>query len=813
MNRAEKPRPKKQAPELLQRVQQGIRDHQAGRLAEAETAYRRVLQADPDHADANHLLGLIAHQSGDNEAAVQLISRAIQGNPDEAAYHNNLGNAFKDLEQLNEAAASYREAIAVKPEFVDAHSKLGNTLKDLGRLEEAVTSYRKVLTIQPENVNAHNNLGLALLAMDKRDEAVASYQKALAIKPDLAEVHYNLGLALHDLGTLDTAVESYQKALALQPDFALAHNNLGLIFKDQGSLDEAVASYRKALAIKPDLAEAHCNLGLALRDQGNLDEAYTCQRRAITLNPHNDLFWSGWAASLETHSFTYVDDGLLQDLSQLLERPTVHPSYVTRPIINALRLHPGFRQILEATGTAKPETEIAYGDMAGQLSSIPLFLRVMGLNHICDLDIERMLTVLRRAMLRQTVAGNADDKGLAFSTALALQCFTNEYAFSETDEEKEAVEKLQQQIAALVEKQRDVPPSLVASLGAYRPLYGFPWSRELSEREWTGGIGDVIERQISEPLKEQSLRSQIPRLTSIDNTVSQSVREQYEENPYPRWVRTGWPDKARTIGAILQGAPLLLDLGDYQSPESPDILVAGCGTGQHALGTARRFSNARVLAVDLSLSSLSYALRKTNEFGFPNIEYAQADIMELGGLGRRFDLIECVGVLHHLGDPLAGWRVLVDLLRPQGLMKIGLYSETARQDIVRGRALIAEQGYTSSPEDIRRCRQDIITQGQDGNPEMAKICNAKDFFSLSNCRDLLFHVQEHRFTLPQIKDALQTLELEFLGFEMQDQKPMKMFRKSNPNRAALTSISRWHDFELENPHTFRGMYQFLCKKM
>jgi SAM-dependent methyltransferase len=263
----------------------------------------------------------------------------------------------------------------------------------------------------------------------------------------------------------------------------------------------------------------------------------------------------------------------------------------------------------------------------------------------------------------------------------------------------------------------------------------------------------------------------------------------------------------------LQEAPLLLDLGNYQSPESPEILVAGCGTGQHALITASRFSNARLLAVDLSLNSLSYAMRKTKELGFSSIEYAQADIMELGNLGRRFDLIESVGVLHHLDDPLAGWRVLVDLLRSGGLIMIGLYSEAARQHIIKGRALIAKEGYTSSPEDIRRCRQDIITKAEGGNPEMANICKSKDFFSISECRDLLFHVQEHRFTLPQIEAALAPLELKFLGFEMQDKKALRKFRKSHPSRSALTSLALWHEFELKNPKTFGGMYRFWCKKM
>ena len=186
--------------------------------------------------------------------------------------------------------------------------------------------------------------------------------------------------------------------------------------------------------------------------------------------------------------------------------------------------------------------------------------------------------------------------------------------------------------------------------------------------------------------------------------------------------------------------------------------------------------------------------------------------MELGECGRLFDLIECGGVLHHLGNPLAGWRVLVDLLRPGGLMMIGLYSETARQDIIDGRALIAEKGYTTSPEDIRLCRQDIIDMAEDGNRKMAKLCNTKDFFNISECRDLLFHVQEHRFTLPKIEAALTALKLKFLGFEMGDQRVLRAFGKTQFGGDGQPSISKWHEFELENPDTFRGMYQFWCRK-
>jgi len=146
-------------------------------------------------------------------------------------------------------------------------------------------------------------------------------------------------------------------------------------------------------------------------------------------------------------------------------------------------------------------------------------------------------------------------------------------------------------------------------------------------------------------------------------------------------------------------------------------------------------------------------------------------------------------------------------------MKIGLYSETAGQDVNSARAMIAEKGYTASPQGIRQCRQDIIAMAEDGNRIMARLCNRKDFFSLSECRDLIFHVQEQRFTLPQIETALQSLDLKFLGFEMRSQDVFRMFKNTYPEKDSLTSLSLWHSFERDNPDTFRGMYQFWCKKI
>ena len=110
-------------------------------------------------------------------------------------------------------------------------------------------------------------------------------------------------------------------------------------------------------------------------------------------------------------------------------------------------------------------------------------------------------------------------------------------------------------------------------------------------------------------------------------------------------------------------------------------MIAGCGTGQHVITTASKYKNVRVYALDLSFNSLSYAKRKAMELGIKNINFIQGDILNINALNKKFDLIESVGVLHHMENPLEGWKLLKNYLKDDGLMLIGLYSEKARANI------------------------------------------------------------------------------------------------------------------------------------
>jgi tetratricopeptide (TPR) repeat protein len=263
----------------------GLAHHQAGRLAEAEGCYRRALAAQPNHADALNMLGVLAHQMGRPDMALELIRRAIENKPNNPGYYCNLGYALRDQGRAEEAAAAARQAIRIKPDLATAHFNLGCALHDQGQLDEAAAAYRDAIRIDPDLAAAHSNLGNILRSLGRFDEAVAACRQAIRLDPGLADAHCNLGTALHDQGKHEEAVAAYGQAIGLNPNLAAAHYNLGSARYDQGEVDEAMAATRHAIRIKPDYAEAYNNLGVLLTELRQLPEALASYDRALAIRP------------------------------------------------------------------------------------------------------------------------------------------------------------------------------------------------------------------------------------------------------------------------------------------------------------------------------------------------------------------------------------------------------------------------------------------------------------------------------------------------------------------------------------------------
>jgi tetratricopeptide (TPR) repeat protein len=248
--------------------------HQQGQFAPARAIYERILERQPAHFDALHLLGVIAAQTREPARAVEFISKALVLNPHNAVAHFNVGSALQELRRLDAALESYDRAIAIDPGFAEAYSNRGVVLKDLRRLHAALASCDRAIAIKPGFAEAHFNRGVVLYQLEQFAAAQASYERAIAIRPDYPEAHFNRGIVFSDLDQLEPALASYDRAVASRADYVLAHVNRGNVLKELGRIEPAIAAYDRAIAIKPDCAAAYFNRSILYLLTGRFDPGW-----------------------------------------------------------------------------------------------------------------------------------------------------------------------------------------------------------------------------------------------------------------------------------------------------------------------------------------------------------------------------------------------------------------------------------------------------------------------------------------------------------------------------------------------------------
>ena len=707
--------------------------HQTGAVAEAERDYRRILEILPAHADSLHNLGIIALQCGDAAAAAELIGKAIAANDQIADYHYNAALASRALNRNDEVAAHLERTIALRGDHALAHQNLGNVRREQGRPAEAI----------------------------------ACYERAIAAAPNLAAARFNLANMLAELGRWEAAIAHYDQALAIEPNRADAYEVLGQAYLAIGDIRLAILAAGRALELK-ESAPAKAFFAQCLRF-GRFTADNQNRFRKLTLRALSE----GWT----------------------------HPRELVQVTLSLVALDGAIAECVARANSAWPKRLAAaelYGAAGLQaLSRDELLHCLLQSASLTNIGFERLLTSARACLLAAAEAGDAcDQSALDFYCALARQCFENDYVYGLADGEAERAERLRLALDRALAEGRTFPPLWPVAVAAYVPLATVTRGEALLAQSWPRAIGALLTQQIAEPAEEQRLAASMPALTAIDSEVSRSVRQQYEENPYPRWKTVALPGEHAL-------------LADRKAGQIPDMLIAGCGTGLSALTFAQQAPDARMLAIDLSRTSLAYAKRMALALGFGNIEFAQADLTRLGGFERSFDFIDSSGVLHHLADPWHGWRILLSLLRPGGTMQVGLYSKLARQSVTAARALIAERGYRPMAEDIRRCREEIVAAPEGSLLRAASAFS--DFFTTNECRDLLFHVQEHQMTLPEIKGFLAEAGVAFTGFVL-DTATRQRFVARFPEPGSLLDLDRWHQFETEAPATFSAMYQFFVRK-
>lgn len=692
----------------------------------------------------------------ETESTVNCLRSAIQ--------HYQQGNLLK-AKQACEVALTHnpRSALAI--------GLLATIQTDLGNVEQADRLFKESLLIDPRQPDILNNYAGLLINREEFEAASKLSKRAIKIAPHSAGYYVRMGYALWKAEKHREALQVSIKAIKLNPSMVDAYRNLGVIYKDLGRLDQAISATLKAVELKPYNSNVHINLVEIFREA----------------NP------------------TETNKELLDKIYEaLIHRVDITHTKIWHIFKNAYA--DKIACIASPTKSIATRKEILFG-----LASDRCFKKSLTLFVIPSASYEYSLSLIRKEVLAEAVRGKIiEQKILPLIEALAVQCFLNEYIYEVSEIESKNLEIL----LDACRKNKEVGLLVLPIIGCYIPLQtlikDFTWITDYgSAREESQWMNQIL---INEPLMEAELSQSIRSIGNIKDKVSVAVKLQYEKNPYPRWRYVNYSSEgsgSSTADIIKQetSKPELSFNTTSSSQDGFKVLIAGCGTGKQVV-EANRYYNAKITAIDLSRQSLAYAKRKADEYRMENVDFILIDLLDIYMLEEEYDLIECAGVLHHMDNPSKGLSILTERLVRGGYMKLGLYSKEARKDITAARQFIQTQNIESTSIGIRKFRREVFTGC---SRQLGSLTTASDFYSMSECRDLCFHVQEHCFTITQLSELLDINNLQFCGF-MLSNAVRESYVAQYPEDTSMTDFKNWGEYESQYPHTFRGMYQFWVRK-
>lgn len=537
----------------------------------------------------------------------------------------------------------------------------------------------------------------------------------------------------------------------------------------EGRAEEAFAVYREAVARDRAHVAAYAGAARILVDRQDFGQAAQLLSRAIEAAGDDGAARGSVAPALADLLSGLEPDGwhprLDHDLLACLMTPEVEAQRLARVTARVLML----------------KTPVRDAESLAEMAADPLWIAFLMRCLNVDAEMERRLTAVRRSVLLGTRAP------VELVAALALQAFAGEYVWSVEADEAAALETAPLPLSAL-----------------YRSLAALePRSEEVDDLTRAGPVSAALTRRtLVDPDREAELARTVEILPGAGaDATSEAVRSQYEANPYPRWIAP-----ARRLSGSLREAITRLPRVDAATlPDRPlRVLIAGCGTGYEPIDLKRMDGSLEVTALDLSRASLGYARRMAEALGVEGVRFVQGDLLDAGALGERFDVVISTGVLHHMKRPDDGLRALANVLAPDGVVRLGLYSERARAAVRLAHAEIARLGRGATAEDIRAFRRQVLDLPDDA--PLAVVRESEDFWSLSGCRDLLFHVREHRYSLPQVGALLEAAGLRLVGFDAPPE-AMAAFRDAFGTGADALDLDLWDRLEGSHPTLFAGMYQ------
>jgi len=560
------------------------------------------------------------------------------------------------------------------------------------------------------------------------------------------------------------------------------------------------------IAKSPNDPESHHLLGGLLYQKGDFGGALGSFLMALLLKPDNLTFLQNALHVLGMTSGYQLPDPLLNILAQWGDHDEVNIQDMSMVIHNQYGASPLLGTLLNVLEASDDDIEtILSSDHFDVFFNDPLLHAVMQKAIIITPLLEICLTKLRRHVLtmslKRGVSNHAMSQRLDFLTSFACQCFNTEYAYAITEEE-------QNLLSSLSENADDDNLLKWAIIASYQPLHTVLTKAPVRPSGLSSAYKFLLERQFFNYQDELSRRENIVSLTAVNDDISKKVQQQYEQYPYPRWIRyaKGRPQSFKKF--ICTRFP---DQTDHKiAGGTIDLLIPGCGTGMQICKLASSLSPAKITALDISRTSLAYAMRSVEKNGFKKITFFHGDIIEMGDCDLNFDYIDCTGVLHHLAQPEKGLKNLSHMLRGGGYMRLALYSERGRQDVIAARDYVREQGFDDSAQGVRDFRQALLKLPAD-HPIFC-VSENQDFYSISGLHDLIFNVNENRYSPKELKAMLHQEGLEFLGFDHMNTAVPDQYAAAFPHDPAQRNLENWDAFEKKHPETFGFMYHFWCRK-
>ena len=584
---------------------------------------------------------------------------------------------------------------------------------------------------------------------------------------------------------------------------------------ERGEVELARAAFEAAIALDRRNVDLVYNLALLEETAGNIDRAAHMHTRVLADKPAHPTAARALARLVTRFEVNEVKGLVPAGLKAALNTDGLARQPLVDVTLRSLMAIDAALDGATAELTADAASERAAGLALLRPRVVPALANE--LLHACLRQgvvrlpsLERLLTGVRAAFLLDSKMDCFDNRTITdLALALVAQGWNNDHAWAETTDEAEALAAITIDRAALLSGDRVAVRSFMLK-ALYRPLddimsphLSLDEARRLKPR----ALRDAIEPQVSARMRQGALAPAFPTLAPLADATSLRVAGQYEAAPYPRW----------TSLQVSQAGSLKRSLATFTGAERVafmdgrfDVLVAGCGTGQQILQSATAYGpNAQLVGMDLSRASLGYAADMAIRHQVTNVEFIQGDILDAARLAQSFDIIECVGVLHHMADWRAGWRILVDRLKVGGLMYVGLYSAVSRSNLAALRTDPAYPGPGCSDSAARQFRRTLLMRDPGEPGSELKI--SRDFHNLNAFRDLVLHESEAHATTADIAAFLDANGLAFRGFTL-DPRVISDFLAATPGSKVPGELAQWAVYEAQHPRTFDGMYRFWVER-